>query len=51
MDNQNIEIITSNRSAHLENHKGLSEAVIVEIVHSIKEIIIEIINRRYKTTA
>jgi hypothetical protein len=36
MENKDTEIITNSRPTHIENSKGLSDAVIIEIVHGIK---------------
>lgn len=51
MEAKNTEPIACSRTAHIENHKGLSDAIIIEIVHSIKEIIIEFIDRKYQPIA
>lgn len=51
MEKKNTEIVTSSRPTHIENYKGLSDAVIIEIVHGIKEIIIELINRKHQPIA
>lgn len=51
MEKQNTEIFTSSKPTHIESSKGLSDAVIIEIVHGIKEIFIELINRKYQTIA
>lgn len=51
MENKGTEIITNSRPTHIENSKGLSDTVIIEIVHGIKEIIVELINRKYHPRA
>jgi len=51
MENKNIEIDANSRPTHVENYNGVSDAVIIEIVHGIKEIIIELINRRHLLNA
>lgn len=48
---KNAEHIACSRTTRIENHKGLSDAIIIEIVHSIKEIIIELIDRKYQPIA
>ena len=45
MEKQNTEIFTRSKYTPIENSNGLSDAVIIEIVHGIKEIIIVLINR------
>ncbi|MDP2814947.1 MAG: hypothetical protein Q8N92_10925 [Erysipelotrichaceae bacterium] len=48
MENKDTEIIANSRPTHIVNSKRLSDAVIIEIVHGIKEIIVELINRKYQ---
>ena len=51
MENKDTEIIANGRPIHIEKSKGLSDAVIIEIVHGIKEIIVEFINRKYQSNS
>lgn len=51
MENKTTEIVANSRPTRIENYKGLSDAVIIEIVHGIKEIILELINRKYQPIA
>ena len=51
MENKDTEIITNSRPTHIENSKGLSDVVIIEIIHGIKEIIVEFINRKYQSNS
>lgn len=46
-EKKNTDIIMNNRVQH--NNKPLSDEVIIEIVHTFKDIIIEFITRKYQS--
>ena len=48
MENRNTELSVFNGHTKVVGNSGLSEAIIIEIVHGIKEIIIEYIHRKYQ---
>jgi hypothetical protein len=48
MERKNFERVPGGRPAPIENCNGLSDAVIIEIIQSIKEIIIKFIDQKYQ---
>ena len=49
-EKKNAELIIGNRPIQFGNSKPISDDVIIEIVHAFKDIIIEFINRKYRSS-
>ncbi len=50
-EKKSIDFIMNNRPIQSSSNKLISDDVIIEIVHAVKDIIIEFINRKYPTSA
>lgn len=51
MEMKNTERISGGRLVPIKNCKGLSDVVIIEIVQSLKEIMIKLIDQKYQSGA
>ena len=50
-EKKSMDLIMNNRHVQSSNNKLISDDVIIEIVHAVKDIIIEFINRKYPPSA
>lgn len=48
MNTQNKEITVDNRLSEKESHRYMSDTVLIEIVHGIKEIVLAWIDKKYQ---
>lgn len=49
-ENMKSELIMNNRPSQVGGSKPISDDVIIEIVHAFKDIIIELINKKYQSS-